>query len=84
MANFEQDVLGADILVGDSVLVRCTVTAITPSSPVSPPGVLIPGGAGDRLTLSVDTPGNVGEAQGVTLSVSPIQCRFAGNGYGQQ
>jgi hypothetical protein len=81
MANFEQDIMGSDILVGDSVLVRCTVTAITPSSPAGP---LVPGGAGDRLTLSVDAPGNVGEVQGVTLTVSPVQCRFSGNGYGQQ
>lgn len=81
MANFEQDILGSGILVGDSVLVRCTVTAITPSSPA---GTLVPGGAGDRLTVTVDTPGNVGEAQGVSFQVSPVQCRFAGNGYGQQ
>ncbi len=78
MATSEQDIMGADILVGDSVLVRCTVVSITPSTPAGP------GGSADRLLLSVDTPGNVGEAQGVTLSVSPVQCRFAGNGYGQQ
>ncbi len=78
MATFEADINGSDIIVGDSVLVRCTVTAIVPSTPAGP------GGSGDRLTLSVDTPGNVGEAQGVTLSVSPVQCRFAGNKYGAQ
>jgi hypothetical protein len=77
MATLESDIFGADIIVGDSVLVRCTVTAITPSAAGN-------GGSGDRLTLSVETPGNIGEAQGVTLQVSPVQCRFAGNKYGSQ
>jgi len=27
----------------------------------------------------VETPGNVGEAQGVTFQVSPVQCRKAGS-----
>ena len=78
MANLESDIFGADIIVGDQVLVRCLVTAITPSSPAGP------GGSGDRLTLTVESPGNVGEAQNVTFQVSPVQCRYAGRAYGQQ
>ena len=77
MADTESDIFGSDIIVGDSVLVRCTVTSITPSAAGT-------GGAGDSLLLTVETPGNVGEKAGVTLTVSPVQCRFAGNKYGAQ
>lgn len=56
-----QDRTGSPLSVGDTVSVRCTITAMTNS------------GSGSRLTLSVDTPGNPGEATGVTLSVSPVQ-----------
>ncbi len=75
MADREKDIFGHDIKVGVSVLVRCLVTAITPGTPVGP------GGAADRLTVTVETPGNVGEAQNVTFQVSPTQCRFAGATY---
>ena len=77
MANLESDIFGADIQVGDQVLVRCLVIAITPS------GVGV-GGSGDLLSLTVETPGNVGEVKNVTFQVSPVQCRFAGNVYGGQ
>ncbi len=77
MATSESDIFGADIVVGDTVLVACTVTAITPAGAGN-------GGSGDRLSLTVQTPGNPGEAQGVTFSVSPVQCRYSGNVYGGQ
>ena len=78
MATLEQDILGSDFIVGDSVLVRCTVLSITPSTPAGY------GGSGDSISLIVETPGNAGEKAGVTLTVSPVQCRFAGNKYGAQ
>ncbi|MGA3200656.1 MAG: hypothetical protein ABSD89_14820 [Halobacteriota archaeon] len=68
----ERDINGAQFAVGTYVNVRCKVTAFTPT----PNGV---GGAGDRVTCVVETPGNVGEAQGVTFQVSPVQCRKAGS-----
>jgi hypothetical protein len=64
---------GPFISVGDYVMVRCLVTAT--SNPLAS-GF---GGSGDRLTLQVETPGNIGEAQGVTFICSPIQCRKAGS-----
>ena len=59
----EQDITSSPFNVGDFVNVRCLVTAAD--------GL----GAGGRVALTVDTPGNVGEAQGVSFSVSPTQCR---------
>jgi hypothetical protein len=59
----EQDITSSPFTAGDYVNVRCLVTAAD--------GL----GAGGRVTLLVDTPGNIGEAAGVTLSVSPTQCR---------
>ena len=68
----EHDIFGASFAVGTYVNVRCLVTAFTPS----PNGF---GGSGDRVTCLVETPGNVGEAAGVTFAVSPVQCRKAGS-----
>lgn len=60
------DVNGATFNVGDRVQVRGTVTAITAP------------GSGGRVTVAVDVAGNAGEATGVTMVVSPVQCRKAG------
>ena len=68
----ERDIFGAPFEVGTYVNVRCLVTAFTPT----PNGF---GGSGDRVTCVVETPGNVGEAKGVTFQVSPVQCRKAGS-----
>lgn len=68
----EHDIFGAPFEVGTYVNVRCLVTAFTPT----PNGF---GGSGDRVTCLVETPGNVGEAAGVTFAVSPVQCRKAGS-----
>lgn len=69
----ERDIFGAPFAVGDYVLVRCKVTSIATSATGGN------GGAGDSVTLTVETPGNVGEQQNVTLVVSPVQCRRSGN-----
>jgi hypothetical protein len=68
----ERDLFGAPFGIGTYVNVRCKVIAFTPA----PNGF---GGAGDRVSCTVETPGNTGEAQGVTFSVSPVQCRKAGS-----
>lgn len=60
-----QDITSAQIAVGTVVNVRCTIVSITGT------------GSGGRVNLLVETPGLVGEAAGVTLSVSPSQCRKA-------
>jgi hypothetical protein len=73
MAVEERDVFGAPFKVGDYVMVRCAVTSIATS------GANGTGGAGDSVTLTVESPGNVGEKVGVTLVVSPIQCRRTGS-----
>jgi hypothetical protein len=69
----ERDIFGAPFTTGDYVLVRCKVTSIAVSATGGN------GGAGDAVTLTVETPGNIGERQAVTLVVSPVQCRRAGN-----
>jgi len=69
----EHDKSGAPFSVGTYVHVRCLVTGITTSAANGT------GGAADRVALTVETPGNVGEAAGVTLSVSPVQCKKAGS-----
>ena len=69
----ERDIFGAPFVVGDYVMVRCKVTSITASAAGGN------GGAADSVLLTVETPGNVGEQAGVTLTVSPVQCRRAGN-----
>jgi len=73
MAVEERDIFGSPFKVGDYVVVRCKVTSITTS------GDNGTGGAADQVTLTVETPGNVGEQTGVTLVVSPVQCRHTGN-----
>lgn len=69
----ERDLKGSPFVVGDYVMVRCLVTAITP---VSSGGN---GGPADLVALAVEVSGNVGEQTGVTLTVSPVQCRKAGD-----
>ena len=73
MAVEERDIFGARFVVGEYVMVRCLVTSIATSGPNGT------GGAADSVTLTVESPGNVGEKVGVTLVVSPVQCRRAGN-----
>ncbi len=73
MAVSERDITGAPFNVGDYVNVRCAVTSITTH------GTGGTGGAGDDVLLTVQTPGNAGEKAGVTFTVSPVQCRRAGN-----
>ncbi len=75
--TLEQGLNPKRIGVGDHVLVRCTVTAINSSAGAG----AVYGGAGDTLSLVVDTPGNTGERQNVTLVVSPIQCQWNGTQY---
>lgn len=60
-----QAIDGSPFNVGDEVNVRCRVTVRSGQ------------GSGARVTLVVDTPGNIGEAAGVTFVVSPTQCRRA-------
>ena len=62
------DVTSARFNIGDVVSVRCIVNNVTGGN-----------GSGARVALTVETDGNVGEAAGVTLSVSPVQCRKASN-----
>jgi hypothetical protein len=69
----ERDISGAPFVVGTYVNVRCKVTAITPSAAGGN------GGAADAISLTVETPGNVGERQNVTLVVGPTQCKKAGS-----
>jgi hypothetical protein len=58
--------------VGDIVSVRCLVNSISGGQ-----------GAGSRVNLTVETPGNLGDVAGVTLSVSPVQCRRANGSVAQ-
>jgi hypothetical protein len=74
MATKERDIFAAEFTVGDYVLVRCLVTAITPVQA----GPSNYGGSGDFVSLTVETP-NANDKAGVTLVVSPQQCRKAGN-----
>ena len=69
----ERDLKGSSFGVGDYVMVRCLVTSITP---VAAGGN---GGPADLISLAVEVSGNVGERQGVTLVVSPVQCWKCGN-----
>jgi hypothetical protein len=71
MAISERDLFGSPFGVGDEVQVRGIVTAITSGATSGY------GGSADRVTVLVDTPGNAGEAVGVTFIVSPTQIRRA-------
>ena len=71
MAISERDLFGSPFGVGDEVQVRGLVTAIASGATSGY------GGSADRVTVLVDTPGNVGEAVGVTFIVSPTQIRRA-------
>ena len=73
-STIEKDIFGKDFKVGTVVVVRCIVTSITPANQGF-------GGSGDSVLLTVETPGNVGEKQNVTFTVSPVQCRFSGAVY---
>jgi hypothetical protein len=74
MATIEKDIFGKNFAVGTVVTVRCIVQSIAPGGSGF-------GGSGDRVTLQVETPGNVGEVQNVQFTVSPVQCRFSGSTY---
>jgi len=71
MALDAHDINGAPFSVGDDVQVRGKVTAITSASGATS-GF---GGSGDSVVIAVDVNGNAGEKTGVTLTVSPVQCR---------
>ena len=73
MATIERDIFGKRFTVGDYVMVRCLVTAI---SPVMTGNQL--GGSADEVSLTVESP-NVNDDAGVTFQCSPQQCRFAGD-----
>ena len=73
MATKEKDIFGASFTTGDYVMVRCLVTSISPTI-VSPYW----GGSGDNVHLTVETPCTNDKA-GVTLIVSPQQCRKCGD-----
>jgi hypothetical protein len=73
MATEQHDIFGAPFAVGTYVNVRCLVTAFSPINTSAY------GGAGDRVTCLVETPGNVGEVAGVSFTISPVQCRKAGS-----
>ena len=72
-ATIEKDIFGKSFVVGSAVMVRCVVTSITPAAQGF-------GGSGDSVLLTVESP-NVNDKTGVTLTVSPQQCRFAGAAY---
>ena len=74
MATIENDIFRANFTVGDYVMVRCLVTNITPVQT----GLNNFGGSGDSVFLTVESP-NTNDKSGVTLVVSPQQCRRAGN-----
>ena len=74
MATKECDINRSEFTVGDYVSVRCLVTAITPVQT----GSSNFGGSGDSVSLTVQSP-NTNDKVGVTLVVSPQQCRKAGN-----
>ena len=74
MATIERDIFSAPFTVGDYVLVRCLITAITPDYTAS--GSY--GGSGDSVSLTVEHP-NTNDKAGVTIVVSPQQCRKAGD-----
>jgi hypothetical protein len=74
----EKDIFGKDFQVGTYVMVRCLVTAITPVPPGGNTAPIYFGGSGDSVSLTVETP-NPQDKAGVTLVVSPTQCRFAGS-----
>ena len=72
-STIEKDIFGYNFAVGTAVSVRCVVTSITPATQGF-------GGAGDSVLLTVESP-NTNDKTGVTLTVSPQQCRFAGATY---
>lgn len=77
-ATTEKDIFGKDFTVGTYVLVRCKVTAITPAPPGYNTLTQYYGGSGDTVSLLVETV-NPQDVPGITLAVSPTQCRFAGD-----
>lgn len=69
----EYDVFGSPFAVGDEVLIRGIVTALTSASGATS-GF---GGSADSVVVLVDTNGLAGEKTGVSVTVSPVQCRRA-------
>ena len=77
----EKDLNSHDISVGSAVMVKCIVTAISPS-PTAPVGNVQYGGSGDRVTCQVEVNGNIGEVSpGPSFTISPVQLRSAGASY---
>ena len=73
MAIRAKDVFSKDFTAGTYVYLRCKVLSFTGLGPVW-------AGAGDTVTVQVETPGNVGEVNpGPIVTVSPVQCRFTGS-----
>ena len=75
----ERDITSSPFSAGDYVNVRCLVTDILDSNG----GHNLSHSFADRVQCLVDTPGNIGEATGVTISVSPSQCRRSMGSIGQ-
>jgi hypothetical protein len=70
-----KDINGKDFSAGSSVAVRCTVLSINPISGNPAAGAI---GSGDRITVQVSSPGNVGEVTpGPIFTISPVQCQFS-------
>jgi len=71
MAINAKDINGVNFGVGAYVSVRCLVTAITAAAGSTHAG------SGDPVTVTVLTPGNVGERAGVSFTISGVQCERA-------
>ena len=74
-ATASKDIFGKEFAVGTYVYLRCKVLSFTGAGPMW-------AGAGDTVTVQVETPGNTGEiTPGPTVTVSPVQCRATGATY---
>lgn len=75
MPTTAKDVFSRDFAVGTVVNVRCKVLSFTGAGPVFV-------GAGDTVTVQVESNGNVGEiTPGPIFTISPVQARFTGSTY---
>lgn len=82
----ERDIFGSQFGVGDEVLIRGIVTSVVSASTNAPIPTSGVGGSADRVSVLVDTNSLPGEVVGLTVVVSPVQCRRAQGGisYGPQ
>ncbi len=72
-ATTAKDIFSKSFAVGTAVYVRCKVLSLSGAGPVFV-------GAGDTVTVQVESNGNVGEiTPGPIFTVSPVQCRFTGS-----